>query len=151
MGCSEYATFKKGAKNGMVTRLEGDVCFSYSRCGHPVILSRLRARAVWTGYPTDCSDVLDKGLIVEIMKVMSKENDRTVYQREDGQWVNKRNEGERASGVHDTQGEAATEAKEMLKSQGGGELTTMGRDGKIRSKDTIAPGNDPNPPRDSEH
>jgi len=26
-----------------------------------------------------------------------------------------------------------------------------GEDGKIRSKDTIAPGNDPNPPHDTEH
>jgi hypothetical protein len=42
-------------------------------------------------------------------------------------------------------------AKDMLKNQGGGELTTKGRDGKIRSKDTIAPGNDPNPPKDKEH
>jgi hypothetical protein len=39
----------------------------------------------------------------------------------------------------------------MLHNQGGGELTTMGRDGRIRSKDTIAPGNDPNPPKDQEH
>jgi endonuclease YncB( thermonuclease family) len=30
-------------------------------------------------------------------------------------------------------------------------LTTTGRDGKIRSKNTIPPGNDPNPPRDREH
>ena len=41
--------------------------------------------------------------------------------------------------------------KEMLRNQGGGELTTMGRDHKIRSKDTISPGNDPCPPRDKEH
>ena len=34
---------------------------------------------------------------------------------------------------------------------GGGELTTMGIHGKIVSKDTIAPGNDPCPPRDREH
>jgi hypothetical protein len=32
----------------------------------------------------------------------------------------------------------------MLKDQGGGELTTMGRDGLIRSKDIIASGHDPN-------
>jgi len=37
------------------------------------------------------------------------------------------------------------------KSLGGGERTTMGIHGKIVSKDTIAPGNDPNPPRDREH
>jgi hypothetical protein len=39
----------------------------------------------------------------------------------------------------------------MLFRSGGGELKVMGRDGKIRSKDTIAPGNDPNPPKDKEH
>jgi hypothetical protein len=39
----------------------------------------------------------------------------------------------------------------MLLNQGGGKLTTMDRDHKIRSKDTIPPGNHPNPPRDREH
>jgi hypothetical protein len=39
----------------------------------------------------------------------------------------------------------------MLVNSGGGELTTMGLDGRIRSKDTIAPGRDPYPPVDSEH
>jgi len=39
----------------------------------------------------------------------------------------------------------------MLKKSGGGELTTKAVDGRIRSKDTIRPGNDPNPPRDKEH
>ena len=41
--------------------------------------------------------------------------------------------------------------RENLTNQGGGELTIMGRDGQIRSKDTIAPGRDPNPPKDKEH
>ncbi len=31
----------------------------------------------------------------------------------------------------------------MLANEGGGELTTKGVNGKIRAKDTIAPGNDP--------
>jgi hypothetical protein len=82
---------------------------------------------------------------------MSKKQDRMVYQREDGKWVNKRNDGDRASSLHDTQKEAAITAKEMLHNQGGGELTIKGVDGKIRSKDTIAPGNDPCPPKDKEH
>jgi hypothetical protein len=47
--------------------------------------------------------------------------------------------------------EAEQAAREMLTNQGGGELTTKGVDGKIRSKDTIAPGKDPNPPKDKEH
>jgi len=82
---------------------------------------------------------------------MSKDRDRTVYQRDDGKWANKRIDAERASSVHDTQKEAAQTAKGMLQNQGGGELTTMGRNGQIRSKDTISPGNDPCPPRDKEH
>lgn len=82
---------------------------------------------------------------------MSKGRDRTVYRRDDGAWVNKRNDAKRASSVHKTQKDAERSAKDMLKNQGGGELTTKGVDGRIRSKDTIAPGNDPNPPKDREH
>ena len=82
---------------------------------------------------------------------MSKGRDRMVYRRPDGQWANKRNDTGRASSVHDTQRDAIDAAKAMLHKQGGGELTTKGRNGLIRSKDTIAPGHDPFPPRDSEH
>lgn len=79
-----------------------------------------------------------------------KGRDRTVYKSGDD-WINKRNDADRASSKHNTQKEAIDAANRMLKNQGGGELTTKGRDGKIRSKDTIPPGNDPNPPRDKEH
>ena len=82
---------------------------------------------------------------------MSNDQDRIVYRREDGIWVNKKNDAERASTLHDTQRDAINAAKQMLQNQGGGELTTKGLDGKIRSKDTIPPGNDPNPPKDTEH
>jgi hypothetical protein len=82
---------------------------------------------------------------------VSKDRDRTVYQRPDGKWVNKRHDADRASGIHEKQDEAAKQAKDMLQSQGGGELIIKGRDGRIRSKDTIAPGQDPNPPKDTEH
>lgn len=82
---------------------------------------------------------------------MSKGRDRMVYQRDDGKWVNKRNDAGRASSVRDTQSAAAQDARGMLGRQGGGELTIKGRDQRIRSKDTIRPGNDPNPPRDREH
>lgn len=74
-----------------------------------------------------------------------------VYRRTDGQWANERNDADRASSLHNTQAAAEQAAREMLHNQGGGELITKGRDGKIRSKDTIAPGNDPFPPRDREH
>lgn len=82
---------------------------------------------------------------------MSKNQDRMVYRREDGQWANERNDSDRASSLHRTQAAAEQAARGMLSNQGGGELITKGRNGKIRSKDTISPGNDPNPPRDREH
>jgi len=82
---------------------------------------------------------------------MSKDQDRMVYRRLDGSWANKRNDAEKASSLHDTQKDAIDAARNMLKNQGGGELTVKGLDGKIRSKDTIPPGNDPHPPKDKEH
>ena len=74
---------------------------------------------------------------------MSKPQDRTISRRPDGTWENKRNDSGRASSVHDTQKAAQDAGREMLKRQGGGELATKGVDGKIRDKDTVAPGNDP--------
>lgn len=82
---------------------------------------------------------------------MSKPQDRIVYKGNDGEWKNKRIDNERASSSHSTQKEAEKSARQMLVNQGGGELITKGLDGKIRSKDTIHPGKDPNPPKDKEH
>lgn len=82
---------------------------------------------------------------------MTKKHNRTVFRREDGKWVNKRNDSDRATNLHDTQRDASKAARQNLQNQGGGELTIKGVDGKIRSKDTIKPGNDPNPPKDTEH
>ena len=82
---------------------------------------------------------------------MSNKNNRSVFRRPDGTWVNKLNDADRASSLHTTQRDAESSARDMLRNAGGGELTTMGRDGRIRSKDTIAPGNDPIPPKDTEN
>ena len=82
---------------------------------------------------------------------MSRNRDRTISRRADGTWENKRNDASRASSVHGTQADAIDAARGMLGNQGGGELSVKGRNGRIRSKDTIAPGNDPFPPRDTEH
>jgi len=82
---------------------------------------------------------------------MTKGRDRTISRRPDGTWENKRNDAEKASSLHKTQKQAEQAGRGMLQNQGGGELTTKGVNGKIRSKDTIAPGNDPNPPKDKEH
>ena len=72
---------------------------------------------------------------------MSKNKDRTIYKREDGSWINKRNDSNRATSLHRTQKDAIESARWFLKIQGGGELTIKGVNGKIRSKQTIAPGN----------
>lgn len=82
---------------------------------------------------------------------MSKKNDRIVFRNKDGDWVNKRVDADRAGSLHETQHDAESAARETLRHSGGGELITKGIDGRIRSKDTIAPGHDPNPPRDREH
>lgn len=81
---------------------------------------------------------------------VSKPQDRTVFQRPDGQWVNQRIDADRASSLHSTQSAANQAAREMLQNQGGGELTTMGRNHRIVSKDTIRPGNESSR-RDTEH
>lgn len=82
---------------------------------------------------------------------MSKGRDRTIYRRpSDNKWVDKRNDADRGF-VFDTQAEAIISGREKLTNAGGGELTVKGRDGKIRSKDTLGGGNDPFPPRDTEH
>jgi len=90
-------------------------------------------------------------LSISTWRINMGRKNRTVFKRSDGKWVNKRDEASKASSVHDTQSEAQAEAKQMLGNSGGGELTVMGLDGTIRSKDTIAPAKDPNPPRDKEH
>ena len=82
---------------------------------------------------------------------MSKITARIVYRRKDGKYVNRRIDSVNATSIHNTQKEAIEEARRLVKKQGGGELIIKGLDGKIRSKDTIAPGNDPCPPIDTEH
>ncbi len=82
---------------------------------------------------------------------MSKDNDRTIYRRpSDNKWADKRNDASRGF-TFDTQAAAIASGREKLVNSGGGELTVKGRDGKIRSKDTLGGGNDPIPPRDREH
>ncbi len=78
------------------------------------------------------------------------ENDRNVFPTDDGRWANQRQGAGQPASVHDTQREAEEAAREMLRNSGGGELITHGRDGQIRSKDTIGKP-DPFPPRDREH
>jgi hypothetical protein len=76
---------------------------------------------------------------------------RIVQQNPDGGWDVLKPGAKRASDNQNTQRDADRRAAEILRNVGGGERITKGRDGKIRSKDTISPGHDPNPPRDKEH
>lgn len=74
-------------------------------------------------------------------------NNRHVVPR-DGGWAVVAPGNSRASSVHPTQQEAEQRAREIVGNNGGGEVRTHGRDGRIRDSDTVPPGNDPNPPRD---
>ena len=76
---------------------------------------------------------------------------RSVFRRPDGTWVNKRDDASKAGSLHSTQKEVINKAREHLVNSGGGELSIHGLNGRIRSKDTIPPGNDPYPPKDTEH
>lgn len=82
---------------------------------------------------------------------MSKDRERSISRRSDASWENKHKDASRASSVHRTQREAEQAAKELLRNQGGSELTTKGCDGKIRSKNAIAPGNYPDSPKGKEY
>jgi hypothetical protein len=78
-------------------------------------------------------------------------NDRYVSPRPDGTWANQRVGAQKPASVHETQRAAIEAARQNLVNAGGGELNVKGLNGQIRSKDTIAPSNDPCPPRDTEH
>jgi hypothetical protein len=83
---------------------------------------------------------------------VAKNATRIVQKRPDGKFENKRVGNERATSVHDTQKEAESAARQNLQNEGGGELLTRRVDnGQFRSKDTIPPAKDPNPPKDTEH
>lgn len=79
---------------------------------------------------------------------MSNDNRRHVVPNEDGGWDVKKPGAGRASAHTDTQAQAVARAKEIVGRAGGGEVRIHGRDRAIRDSDTVAPGNDPNPPRD---
>lgn len=76
--------------------------------------------------------------------------DRYVTKHPQG-WAVQKAYAERVSGLYDTQREAEAAAKQIVANLGGGEVRIQGRDGKWRDSDTVAPGNDPNPPQDKKH
>ncbi len=75
-------------------------------------------------------------------------NRRIVGTHKDG-WQVKKPGASRASSTHATQREAIDAARRIVGNSGGGEVTIQGRNGRIRDSDTVAPGNDPHPPRDT--
>jgi hypothetical protein len=76
---------------------------------------------------------------------------RIVGPHPDGGWQVRAPGAERASARTDTQSEAAQRAEQIVQNLGGGEVTIQGRDGRIRNSNTVPPGNDPFPPRDTKH
>ena len=71
--------------------------------------------------------------------------------RKSGNWKFQKEKSGRASGFALTQKDAETMAKQLAKNSGGGEVRIHGLNGKIRDSDTVAPGNDPCPPKDKKH
>lgn len=72
----------------------------------------------------------------------------SVVKNPNGGWDAKRNGASKASSHTETQREAEADAKRFAHNTGGGEVRIHGLDGRIRDSDTVAPGNDPNPPKD---
>lgn len=72
---------------------------------------------------------------------------RHVVPNPTGGWDVKKPGAGRSSGHSDTQREATERATEIVRNSGGGEVRIHGRDGKIRESNTVAPGNDPCPPK----
>jgi len=81
---------------------------------------------------------------------MANNNDRYVVNHLHG-WAVRSPNSDRASDVFGTQQEAIDRAHEIVSNLGGGEVRIQGRDGRFRDSDTVPPGNDPFPPRDTRH
>ncbi|MFX1783453.1 DUF2188 domain-containing protein [Prescottella equi] len=78
---------------------------------------------------------------------MATPDRRHVVPDPNGGWNVRAPGAQRASAHTNTQAEAQAVARRILGNSRGGELVTHGRDGQIRASDTVAPGNDPFPPR----
>lgn len=78
----------------------------------------------------------------------SNSNDRHVVKNPEGGWDVTRPDAARRSAHAETQQQAIDRARDIVRNAGGGEVVIHNQQGQIRDKDTIPPGNDPNPPRD---
>jgi Uncharacterized protein conserved in bacteria (DUF2188) len=75
-------------------------------------------------------------------------NERHVVPNSDGGWDVKAPRAQRSSAHADTQDQAINRAREIVHHIGGGEVVIHRPTGQIRDSDTVAPGHDPDPPRD---
>jgi hypothetical protein len=73
---------------------------------------------------------------------------RHVVPNPEGGWDVRKPGASRASTHHGTQRDAIARARQIVGNGGGGEIRIHDTHGRIRDSDTVAPGNDPNPPRD---
>ncbi len=71
--------------------------------------------------------------------------------KETKEWDIQKEGAKRSSGSAGTQKEAERIAKGFAANSGGGEVRIHDLKGKIRDSDTVAPGNDPNPPKDKKN
>ena len=67
----------------------------------------------------------------------------------DGTWAAKTPRVKTPKITARTQAEAEQQARQTLRTGGGGELVTHRPNGQIRDSDTVAPARDPYPPRDT--
>lgn len=74
-------------------------------------------------------------------------NNRHVVPNPKGGWDVKAPGAKRASAHADTQKQATDRATQIVKNEGGGEVRIHRPDGRIRDSNTVAPGNDPYPPK----
>lgn len=74
---------------------------------------------------------------------MTETNKRVVQRRDDGVWEVRQPGATRASAITPTQADGIQRARAILGNGGGGELQVRGRNGTIRSQDTVPKGNDP--------
>jgi len=73
----------------------------------------------------------------QVIDSIESSMDRSIFQREDGTWANKRNDLPEETTLHDSRQSAVEAATLMLQCQGGGELVVFGKGRRIISFGTI--------------
>jgi hypothetical protein len=102
----------------------------------------------YTLYSGIHDSVIDSDGGMKMGKRTSKPPAQRVTPRTDGTWQHKQDGNKRATSVTNTQRKAIQSAVNAARRKRS-EVVIHGKDGRIRSKDSY--GNDPFPPRDTEH